>query len=125
MPRYQYVAVDAAGAQVKGKFDAQSEAALRRDLLLQNLEVQKVKMKRSIGQIDITPQKVPLSEIMHFSRQMATFLRAGVPVTEALDTLSRDTKNQRFSTITVSGWTARWRVIQSSPASGWENGPRE
>jgi type IV pilus assembly protein PilC len=99
MPRYQYVAVDAAGAQVKGKFDAQSEAALRRDLLLQNLEVQKVKIKRSLGQLEITPQKVPLSEIMHFSRQMAAFVRSGIPIMDGIDVIAEGTNNKRFRQI--------------------------
>jgi len=33
---------------------------------------------------------------MHFSRQMATFLRAGVPMTEALDNLRRDADNKKL-----------------------------
>ena len=99
MPRYQYVAVDAAGAQVKGTFDAQSETALRRDLLRQNLEVQKVKIKRSLAQIDITPQKVPLSEIMHFSRQMAAFVRSGIPIMDGIDVIAEGTNNKRFRQI--------------------------
>jgi hypothetical protein len=37
------------------------------------------------------------STIMHFSRQMATFLRAGVPMTEALDNLRVDTENKLAS----------------------------
>ena len=47
----------------------------------QNLEVQKVK-QQALARADssITPQKVPLSEIMHFSRQMAAFVRSGIPI---------------------------------------------
>jgi len=50
-------------------------------------------------QTDITAEKVPLPDIMHFSRQMATFLRAGVPVTEAIDNLRQDAKNKRFRAV--------------------------
>ncbi len=42
---------------------------------------------------------MPLVEIMHFSRQMATFLRAGVPITEALDNLRADAENKRFAAV--------------------------
>ena len=42
---------------------------------------------------------MPLVDIMHFSRQMATFLRAGVPMTEALDNLRQDAKNKRFKEV--------------------------
>src|SRR5690606_27462293 len=34
-----------------------------------------------------------------FSRQMSTFLRAGIPVTEAIESLRVDAKNKRFQTI--------------------------
>ncbi len=36
---------------------------------------------------------------MHFSRQMSTFIRAGIPIIEALDTLRVDTKSKRFQTV--------------------------
>jgi type IV pilus assembly protein PilC len=99
VPKYRYVAVDAGGAQVKGLFDAQSEAALRRDLLRRNLEVQRIKLKRSLSQIELTPQKVPLSEIMHFSRQMAAFVRSGIPIMDGIEVIADGTNNKRFKQI--------------------------
>jgi type IV pilus assembly protein PilC len=102
VPKFRYVAVDAAGAQVKGAFDAQSEAALRNDLLRQNLVVKSVKLKKSLGQLEITPQKVPLSEIMHFSRQMAAFVRSGIPIMDGIDVIADGTNNKRFRQILFS-----------------------
>jgi type IV pilus assembly protein PilC len=102
VPKYRYVAVDATGAQVKGAFEAQSAAALRRDLLLQNLEVQQVKQKRSLAQLELTPQKVPLSEVMHFSRQMAAFVRSGIPIMDGIEVIAEGTNNKRFRQIMLS-----------------------
>jgi type IV pilus assembly protein PilC len=102
VPKYRYVAVDAGGAQVKGAFEAQSEGALRRDLLHRNLEVRSVKRKKSFGQIELTPQKVPLSEVMHFSRQMAAFVRSGIPIMDGLEVIADGTNNKRFRQILQS-----------------------
>jgi len=96
MPLYRYVALDAGGTQVKGALDAKTEDAVRLELLRQNLEVQNLKRKRSLGNVDVTPQRVPMSEIMHFSRQMAAFVRGGIPLMDGIDVIAEGTKNKRF-----------------------------
>jgi type IV pilus assembly protein PilC len=62
---------------------------------VQGLRVTKLVERKGL-QTELTPTKVPLADVMHFSRQMATFLRAGVPMTEALTTLGVDAPNKRF-----------------------------
>ena len=99
MPLYQYVALEAGGSKVKGAVDAKSEDAVRVQLLRQNLEVQNVKRKRSLGNVDVTPQRVPMSEIMHFSRQMAAFVRGGIPIMDGVDVIAEGTNNKRFRKI--------------------------
>lgn len=42
---------------------------------------------------------MPLIETMHFSRQMSTFIHAGIPIIEALDTLRVDMKSKRFQSV--------------------------
>ncbi len=56
-------------------------------------------------QTDITKQKVPLDEVMHFSRQMGTFLRAGVPMTEALTNLAHRRRHKRFRRCWRTCWS--------------------
>ena len=80
---------------MKGQIDAASVNQARNELAVQGLRVRKITERKGL-QTEITQQKVPLVEIMHFSRQMATFLRAGVPMTEAIDNLRLDAKNKRF-----------------------------
>jgi type IV pilus assembly protein PilC len=96
MPRYRYTAIDDAGAKVKGTVEAMNEDRLRRELLRQNLEVQAVKERRGFTELEITTKKIPLSEVMHFSRQMAAFVRSGVSLTEGLDLIAEGTSNKRF-----------------------------
>ena len=52
-----------------------------------------------IAQFEITPRKVPLRELQQFSRQLAVFIKAGVPLVEALDTLRSETGNKLFKGI--------------------------
>jgi type IV pilus assembly protein PilC len=96
MPRYRYTAIDDSGAKVKGTVEAMNEDRLRRELLRQNLEVQAVKERRGFTELEITTKKIPLSEVMHFSRQMAAFVRSGVSLTEGLDVIAEGTNHKRF-----------------------------
>jgi len=85
MPTYRIVAVGPDGAEVKDQLDAPSEDAVRNELLIRNLEVKTVKQKKKFNELELSPQRVPKQEIMHFSRQMAAFVRTGIPITEALE----------------------------------------
>ena len=93
--RFRYEAETLDGDVVKGQIEAPSANVARNQLAVQGMRVLKITERKGL-QVDITKQKVPLVEIMHFSRQMATFLRAGVPMTEAIDNLREDASNKRF-----------------------------
>jgi type IV pilus assembly protein PilC len=95
---YRYEAETLDGQQIKGQIEAPSANSARNELAVQGLRVTKISEKKGL-QLEITKEKVPLVDIMHFSRQMATFLRAGVPMTEALDNLRQDAENKRFKEI--------------------------
>lgn len=96
--RFRYEAESLEGAKVKGQIQAPSANAARNELAVQGLRVTKISQRKGL-QVEITKEKVPLVEIMHLSRQMATFLRAGVPVTEAIDNLRMDAKNKRLKEV--------------------------
>lgn len=100
MPRYAYVAVKPDGTKVKAKAEAPSKDALRRQLLMQNLEVQSLEAKKNLN-IELTKQRVPRVEIMHFSRQLASFIRSGISLMEALDVIREGVGNKRFNDILV------------------------
>jgi type IV pilus assembly protein PilC len=99
MPTYRYVAVGPDGSEIKDRLEAPSEDALRNQLLMRNLEVKQVTQKKSFNELELSPQRVPRQEIMHFSRQMAAFVRTGIPITEALEVVEEGSNNKRFRQI--------------------------
>jgi type IV pilus assembly protein PilC len=99
MPTYKYVAVAPDGSHIKETAEAPSEDVLRNELLLRNLEVKQLKQRKSFNELELTPQRVPKTEIMHFSRQMAAFVRTGIPITDALEVIEEGTGNKRFKQI--------------------------
>src|SRR5262249_11843096 len=90
------VATGPDGTHVKETADAPSEEVLRNQLLLRNLEVEQLKQRRSFNELELTPQRVPKQEVMHFSRQMAAFVRTGIPITDALEVIEEGSGNKRF-----------------------------
>jgi len=96
--RFRYEAVNLDGENVKGIIEAPSALIARNRLAVQGVRVTKISEKKGL-QMELTKEKVPLVEIMHFSRQMATFIRSGIPLLEALETLGRDVKNKRFQQV--------------------------
>jgi type IV pilus assembly protein PilC len=114
VPTYRYVALGPDGDEIKEKLEAPSEDALRNQLLLRNLEVKQVKQKKSFNELELSPQRVPRQEIMHFSRQMAAFVRAGIPITEALEVIEEGSGNKRFRQIVA---TMREQINNGVPFS--------
>ncbi len=50
--------------------------------------------KKSILQYEITKKKVKPTELMHFSRQLGAFVRAGIPILDAIDVIAEDMSNK-------------------------------
>jgi len=90
MPKFNFVAVGPDGAQVTGIEEAENLGALSRLLGDRNLTVREAREKKSIMQFELTKKKVPRKDLMHFSRQMAVFLRAGIPVIDALTIINQE-----------------------------------
>lgn len=90
MPKFNYVAVGPDGAEVTGLEEAANLGALSLLLRDRDLSVTEAREKKSLLQFELTKKKVPRKELMHFSRQMAVFLRAGIPVLEALNIIREE-----------------------------------
>lgn len=98
LARFRYEGETIDGEAVKGEIQAASALAARNELALQGTRVNKITERKGL-QAEITKEKVPLLEIMHFCRQMASFVRAGVPVLDALRGLEADAHNKRFKNV--------------------------
>lgn len=57
------------------------------------------KPKKSILQFEITKKKVPRKDLMHFSRQLAVFIKAGIPIIDALETIGEEMGHKYFRSI--------------------------
>jgi type IV pilus assembly protein PilC len=99
MAQFKYLAVAEDGTKVKSTTEAMSADALRNELLGRQLEVKKISEKRTFKKIEITKQKVKRQEIMHFSRQISAFVRAGIPIVDAIQTVRDGTDNDRFKDV--------------------------
>lgn len=91
MPRFAYTAIDASGASVEGVTKATTVGAARNSLLAKNLYPVKIEEKRGALQIELTKEKVKKKELMHFTRQLAVFVKAGIPLTEAMEVIGDET----------------------------------
>src|SRR5436309_8147847 len=85
MPKFNFVAVGPDGAQIKGCEEADTFAALGRLLHDRDLTIKEASEKKSIMQFELTKKKVPRKDLMHFSRQLSAFLKASVPILEAVE----------------------------------------
>ena len=54
------------------------------------------KPRKSILQFELTAKKVPRKELMHFSRQLAVFIKAGIPILDALEAIQEEMGNKFF-----------------------------
>jgi len=65
----------------------------------EGVDVSKRRRKKSILQFEITKKKVPRKDLMHFSRQLAVFIKAGIPILDALETIESETGNKFFKQV--------------------------
>jgi len=99
MPRYQYIAIAANGKKVKGAITAESPYAARKQLRVRSIH------PSSVTEISSKAEKATLfpffskrnkTQIIDFTKQLATLLTSGIKLTEALSVLTLQTSDVRF-----------------------------
>jgi type IV pilus assembly protein PilC len=96
MAKFKYAGVTAEGAAVSGTVEADHVNDARVALAEKGLFGLRVKERPSFWKMELSKKKVKRAEIMNFSRQLAAFVRAGIPILDAIDTLRAETNNERF-----------------------------
>jgi len=91
MPKYRYTAQDEAGELVRGEIDGETASGVGLALLDRGLMVTDLDERKGILHFEITKKKIKRRELMEFSRQLAVFLRAGIPVLDALGVILEET----------------------------------
>ncbi len=97
MPEYTYLAINPAGSVVKGQVEADTEGDARRQLEGQGYVIMEIKgLSRIAGRITsaIAGFKVKRVELIEFANNLATILKAGLPLITALDDLAETTTNK-------------------------------
>jgi type IV pilus assembly protein PilC len=90
MARFRYQGTTEAGNRTRGVTQATSLKTAMAGLVEQGFTVSQLKPKRNVLKFEITKEKLPQGELMHFSRQLSAFVRAGIPLIEALDVIEEE-----------------------------------
>jgi type IV pilus assembly protein PilC len=99
MAVFKYTALTADGQQVRSTIEGVSLSAAENDLIRQNFTIKSIKEKKGFAAIEVSPERVPRQEIMHFSRQIAAFVRTGIPIVDAVRVVEDGTDSKRFKAI--------------------------
>jgi type IV pilus assembly protein PilC len=91
---YRYSALDEAGKKVSGTETAASNGAAHLALIERGLQPLEVNSKTSILKFEITKKMVPRQDVMNFTRQLAVFMKAGIPIMEALEVIVEETQSK-------------------------------
>jgi type IV pilus assembly protein PilC len=94
MGRYRYQATTEAGKEVSGTTTATSIKTAMSGLVEQGYNVSTLREKRNVLQFEITRKKLKQDVLMHFSRQLSAFVRAGIPLIESLDVIEEETEDK-------------------------------
>jgi type IV pilus assembly protein PilC len=99
MPKFKFTATTPDGGTVSGLENALTVGMARRALLAKDLSPVDVREKKSLLSLEITKKKVKRRELMHFSRQMAVFMRAGIPVLESMEVMTSEVGDKVFQRV--------------------------
>ncbi len=89
---YVWEGVDRANKPMRGETRGPSETVVSSNLRRQGIRVLKIKQQKFRGGRKITDK-----DIAFFTRQLATMLKAGVPMLQSIDIVGRGHSNARFS----------------------------
>lgn len=104
MPFFAYKGRDSKGALVQGILEGADSNALANQLLNLNITPIDIQSRSNPTRskstsINLFEEKIETIDVMLFSRQMYTLLKAGIPIMNALNGLKASTSNQAFAKV--------------------------
>ena len=104
MPMFAYKGRDSQGALVQGTLESLDSSNAASQLTSINIipieiKAQAEKSKAKDVNFNLFEEKISPLDVMLFSRQMYTLLKAGIPIMNALNGLQASTKNKPFSLV--------------------------
>jgi type IV pilus assembly protein PilC len=90
MSTFRYVAHDLEGGKQSGTIDASTLVGARYELVSRQLTVDTLKERKSFNELELTKKKIKPQDIANLSRQLSAFLRAGIPIIDAIETIAEE-----------------------------------
>jgi len=103
MGLYKYEGRDQQGQLISGQFEADSEESVASHLLdtkITPITINSYREKSALNinvKLSFGSNNVPLLDLIFFSRQMYTLMRAGIPILEALQSLRESTPSEKLA----------------------------
>lgn len=98
MSLFLYEAINTQGKRVRGEVEADSESAARKKLKAQKLVPRRVEQGEKTGSAGVSRgffRKLDADDELNFLQQLATLLEAGLPLSEALLSITEGMESQR------------------------------
>ncbi len=99
---YEYVGKNAEGKTIKGYFAAFSKVEVHSFLLSEGMEVYSIRTNKWIEAMHKPSGgsgKIKVKDLIFFTTQLSTYIKAGIPLVDALKILSRQYKNKNYQRI--------------------------
>ncbi|WP_151777831.1 type II secretion system F family protein [Acinetobacter brisouii] len=93
MPTFAYAGVDRKGIKIKGELSARNMALAKITLRKQGIDVQSIREKRRNILENIFKKRVSTLDITIFTRQLATMMKAGVPLVQSFEIVAEGLDN--------------------------------
>ncbi|RME15954.1 MAG: type II secretion system protein GspF [Bdellovibrio sp.] len=104
MPLFEYRGLTKAGKNVRGTIDIENARMAKLKLKKEGIYVIDLKdkskaVKKKRGQRTKRVSSIPIKDLSNMTRQLATLLKAGIPLVDALSAVSEQTENESLSNI--------------------------
>lgn len=93
MPTFAYEGVDRKGAKIKGELPARNMALAKVTLRKQGVTIKNIREKRKNILEGLMKKKVTTLDITVFTRQLATMMKAGVPLVQGFEIVAEGLEN--------------------------------
>ena len=93
MPTFSYEGVDRKGAKIKGELPARNMALAKVTLRKQGVVIKTIREKRKNILEGLLKKKVSTLDITIFTRQLATMMKAGVPLVQSFEIVAEGLEN--------------------------------
>lgn len=105
MATFSYRARDAAGLLITGRMEAEGQGVVAERLLQTGYvptAIEPAWVLSRLAKISIPFRRVRADDLIFFTRQLATLVRAGVPLLDSLDTLAKQARTRAFQGVILA-----------------------